>query len=146
MNKSPNMDPADKAFSDAIRRRDNFQCQYCGRIGKDTAYIDCAHIVGRRDKALRWDADNAITLCREHHRYFTDHPAEFRCVVRNWKGQDYLDELDRRRRMVLKVNAARLKEIAKHYRDEAKRMANEKTHDLKPWVPFELYALRARSA
>ncbi len=143
MNKSPNLDPADRAFSDAIRWRDNYTCRFCGRIGTDIATVDCAHIVGRREKITRWDCDNALTLCREHHRHFTDHPAEFRDWIVQVRGQPYVDELDRKRRMVLKCNQARISEVAQHYRRELRRMKKEKTHDLAPWVPYEAYALRA---
>lgn len=138
MNKSPNMDPADRAFSDAIRTRDNYQCQFCHAVG-----TDCAHIVGRREKITRWDADNALTLCRTHHRYFTDHPAEFEAWIIERIGHEDYGYLQARRHRVLKVNAARLKEIGAHYRAEARRMKKNGTRDLEPWVPYEAYALRA---
>ena len=138
MNKSPSMDSADKAFSDAIRTRDNYQCRFCGAVA-----TDCAHIVGRREKITRWDADNAITLCRDHHRYFTDHPDEFEAWISGLIGKAGYDELQRRRRMVLKVNAVRLKDIGAHYRAETRRMKKNGTRDLEPWVPYEAYALRA---
>lgn len=143
MNKSPNMDTADRWFSQAIRWRDNWTCRFCGRVATDVSFIDCAHIVGRRDKACRWEASNAVTLCRDHHRYFGEHPAEFEDWVKTWMTVADWDALQRQRRMVLKVNAARIKDIAAHYRAEARRMEQQKTHDLAPWVPYELYALRA---
>lgn len=143
MNKSPSMTPADSAFSAAIRHRDNHCCQYCGRPADDYDPLDCAHVVGRREKILRWDADAAVTLCRAHHGLFTRNPALWDQWIVESRGEAYRASLEVRRRMVLKVNAARLKEIAAHYRAELRRMKKNGTHDLEPWVPYEAYALRA---
>ena len=35
--------------------------------------LQCAHIVGRTNRRLRWDSMNAISMCAGHHRYFTTH-------------------------------------------------------------------------
>ena len=33
--------------------------------------LQCAHIISRSNRRLRWDTMNAICMCAGHHRYFT---------------------------------------------------------------------------
>lgn len=66
---------ADRIFSRLIRQRDG-EC-----ILKDdtcSGRLECAHYVARGAHALRWHPYNAIALCQEHHRYYTDHETEWR--------------------------------------------------------------------
>lgn len=61
---------ADRAFSELIRSR-GF-CQAAGL--DDTAcrgFLQCAHIVTRKNYAVRWDTLNALCLCEAHHLYYT---------------------------------------------------------------------------
>ena len=34
-------------------------------------HLQCAHIISRSNRRLRWDTMNAICMCAGHHRYFT---------------------------------------------------------------------------
>jgi hypothetical protein len=56
--------------------------------------LQCAHIIGRRYHATRWDLENAVPLCLGHHTYFTDHPNEWKIFIRE-NGIDY-DALHRK--------------------------------------------------
>jgi len=56
---------ADAAMSLFIRARDGNVCQWCGATHK----IQCAHIVPRTIKLLRWNERNAIALCMRCHFY-----------------------------------------------------------------------------
>jgi hypothetical protein len=56
--------------------------------------LQCAHIMSRRYRALRWSYDNAVPLCGAHHTFFTHRPAEWEESCRNW-GVDW-DDLRRR--------------------------------------------------
>lgn len=58
-------DKADELFSQYIRLRDG-KCLYCS----STQNLQCAHIKGRRNERLRFDPNNAITLCIRHHLYW----------------------------------------------------------------------------
>ena len=62
----------DNWFSKCVRHRDQHRCQYCFNEG-----TDCAHIYGRARKSVRWSMDNAVTLCRYHHQWFTSNPVAF---------------------------------------------------------------------
>jgi hypothetical protein len=122
---------ADKYFSLAIRHRDNHQCQYCwGLDGK----MECAHIHSRRHRRIRWDATNAVTLCNTHHRYFTEEPFAWVKWLTDTYGEGYLDILLEKRNTIMKSDKTLRAEIAKHYREELKRMERDNTRDLVSWI------------
>jgi hypothetical protein len=56
----------DDLWSLIVRNRDNYTCRMCGTKTKSG---EAHHIIGRDNKALRWDIDNGITLCFYCHRY-----------------------------------------------------------------------------
>lgn len=64
---------ADRLFSLWVRARD-------GRCTAKTLFespcsgpLQCAHIIGRRNKAVRFDPDNAHALCAAHHAKVDQH-------------------------------------------------------------------------
>jgi hypothetical protein len=66
----------DRRFAAAIKERDEYTCQRCGRIyQKGDRGIQCAHIFTRRIKATRCDPDNAVALCTGCHFFIDTHPA-----------------------------------------------------------------------
>lgn len=67
-------DNLDKLFSQWVRARSGWHCECCNSAD---GQLDCAHIVGRRNRQTRWDDQNAICLCRNCHQYFTDHPHDW---------------------------------------------------------------------
>lgn len=120
---------ADIAFSEAIRFAANHTCEHCGREGR----TECAHIVGRREKTLRWCADNAMALCHSCHRSFTENPLDFSVWVTQRIGQGMVDILNEKRRGILKDNKSTRDEVAKHYRAELRRMEAEDCRKLVSW-------------
>jgi 5-methylcytosine-specific restriction endonuclease McrA len=68
----------DAEFSRLIRERDSWRCRKC-----HTAYapnsrgLHCAHIVGRRNRELRWDERNAVSLCFSCHLWAHGNPIQF---------------------------------------------------------------------
>jgi hypothetical protein len=109
---------ADKWFSDAVRLRANSQCEHCGLYGR----TECAHIVGRREKTLRWCADNALSLCHTCHRRFTENPCDFVQWLLKHVGEAMLEILAEKRLGILKDNKSLRDEVAAHYRAEYRRM------------------------
>ena len=57
-------DKLDKAWSKAIRERDDNECQWCGGEG-----TQAAHVIPRRYRILRWDWGNGICLCGGCHMW-----------------------------------------------------------------------------
>lgn len=65
---------ADRLFAQRVRERG-----YCAAAhwqdGRDCGgVLECAHILSRRYQAIRRDHDNALSLCYQHHRWYTEHP------------------------------------------------------------------------
>ena len=83
-------DPADVAFSRALRMSRNDTCEHCGTMD---GQMDCAHIFGRAKKSVRWDTLNALCLCRNCHRHFTANPLDFTKWLEGYVGRGYLDIL-----------------------------------------------------
>lgn len=81
---------ADTLFSEYIRKRDK-RCLRCGK----TTSLQCAHIIGRRNHRLRYDPQNAITLCYACHIHWAHkEPLEFVewLELRGGKRVKYLNE------------------------------------------------------
>src|SRR3990167_4605169 len=66
------LDPADKAFSIFIRKRDG-KCVRCKRRGSGDEGIfglQCSHYFGRSREGTRYDPDNADAICFACHQYW----------------------------------------------------------------------------
>lgn len=90
--------PADKAFSDYIRTRDQWTCQRCGKVynplvSTDRMALHCSHFQGRGKEATRFDPLNADAMCYGCHRYLGAHPAEHYAWHVQRKGQDMVDRI-----------------------------------------------------
>lgn len=74
---------ADRLVGQFVRRRD----QRCVVEGcRNRGPLDWAHVHSKGSAPkLRWDATNAVALCRTHHEYFTRNP-------RVWR--DFIEEHD----------------------------------------------------
>jgi hypothetical protein len=80
---------ADSLFSAYIRERDQGCRAYGTNSGPQcSGYLQCAHIISRRYRAVRWDEDNAVTLCAAHHMFWTHRPLEWIVWV-NGQNLDY---------------------------------------------------------
>lgn len=49
------------------------RCERCGK--KD--YLQCAHIISRKNRTLRWDMDNTLALCAGCHFWAHSDPLGF---------------------------------------------------------------------
>jgi|TARA_R110000744_G_scaffold109092_3_gene206365 hypothetical protein len=119
-------DAADKWFSDVVRLKAMFTCQHCG---KSDGRMECAHIFGRAAKSVRWSMDNALCLCHYCHRTFTANPLDFTAWLESKLGQGHLDLLREKWNILMPTNKLLRAEIAKHYREEHKKMTADETHE-----------------
>ena len=110
-------DAADIVFSKVVRARDG-ECLVCGK--RET--LECAHIYGRRAIVTRWDMMNAVTLCHYHHRYFTENPVEFHQWLLQEVGEAHMAILQEKRNGILKGTQETRKAVARHYREELRRL------------------------
>ena len=64
-----------KALDDAARlavfERDNHTCVRCQIPGR---MVQWSHVIGRRHKCVRWELDNALTLCAGCHMFWHEYP------------------------------------------------------------------------
>lgn len=58
----------DKLVADAVRKRDNFTCQKCGKYSEKG--LHCSHVIPRTNLALRWNLANLKTLCVGCHLFW----------------------------------------------------------------------------
>ena len=85
---------ADKLFSERIRSR-----RICQLLEEDhiecSGVLQCAHIIGRSNHRLRWDEENALSICQAHHFYYTNHPWEWQELIKTlWHNKyDYLNSV-----------------------------------------------------
>ena len=127
-------DSSDKWFSDCIRHRANYSCECCGKSFNGLVQgFEACHIFGRANKSTRWCADNAVALCGGCHRRFTEHPLDFHDWLASHLGAGHMDLLREKRNQILKSNRTLRLEIAKHYREEFRRMEKEGANDLVSW-------------
>lgn len=81
---------ADEIFSLYIRTRDG-KCLKCGK----TTSLQCAHIKGRRNRRLRYDPMNAITLCYGCHMHWAHtEPIEFVEWLKSEQSEKYYYVVD----------------------------------------------------
>jgi len=118
----------DVHFSKAVRHRDHNRCVYC--FGEGT---DCAHIYGRAKKSVRWSLDNAVCLCRYHHRYFTANPVEFTDFLTNTWGHGHMDLLREKANQIYKTTKELRKEISAHYREQLKLAEADPNYEIVSW-------------
>jgi len=85
----------DRLFSRLVRT-EGF-CEGKGYVNPDgtitgcSAVLQCAHIVSRRYKAVRWSGANAVCLCSAHHIFFTYRPIEWRIFVNARFAKGYME-------------------------------------------------------
>lgn len=63
---------ADTLFSKIVRARGYCQASGDGLACSQT--LQCAHLEGRANHRLRWDEQNALSLCGGHHFHYTHFP------------------------------------------------------------------------
>lgn len=73
----------DRMFSQYILFRDKRICQKCG---KTNCKVDCSHNIPRECLRLRWEEQNAITLCYFCHKRIWHHSP---LVAVKWFEQKY---------------------------------------------------------
>lgn len=74
----------DEIFANKVKSRDKFTCVRCGKVHGELytingrlkkAQVQCSHVIGKRYKALRWDLNNAKTLCFGCHKFWWHAPS-----------------------------------------------------------------------
>lgn len=125
--------PADKAFSDCIHLAFNHTCDRCGRAGR----VECSHIHSRRHRTIRWCIENAIAKCHTCHRWWHEHPTESGLWFIAEYGQGREDILIEKKNAKRKITKLEEKDIAKHYREQAKILKKKREEGETGFITFE---------
>lgn len=74
--KKPSAASQHAAWSKKVRQRDGYRCQYpaCGMYRREN---HAHHVANKKQRPdLKYDVDNGVCLCREHHDWAHAHPIE----------------------------------------------------------------------
>ena len=74
--KKPSAASLHAAWSKQVRERDGYRCQYpaCGIYRREN---HAHHIANKKQRPdLKYDVDNGVCLCREHHDWAHAHPID----------------------------------------------------------------------
>lgn len=124
--------PADSWFSKCIREAADWTCEaheYCGfntsgKFEEGSQGLHCSHYFGRGGYGTRFAVENCDAHCFACHQKLGSNPDDFT----RWKAQKYGEGMigilrEKRNDIGLaKAIKKNLKDVAKHYREEHKRL------------------------
>lgn len=128
---------ADINFSLCVRERAENTCEHCQLTN---ARMECAHIYGRRNKAVRWEPMNAVCLCHSCHRNFTENPLDFDSWCERHLGEAHLEILNEKRRPQFKTNAKIRREIGAYYKKIHNAMLAQRSDGATGYLEFVGYS------
>lgn len=115
-------DKTDILFSELVRERVNWICEYCGRdFSHNKGAVHCSHLFGRRAKSVRWHPQNAFCHCYDCHRKLEENPVTFAEWAREKLGQQAYDKLRVLANKPMKWTKWDKEYLHKHYLAERKR-------------------------
>ena len=131
--------PADSAFSDCIRERDNWTCQSCGKYYPEghRRGIECSHFHSRGNWGIRFHPLNAEALCTFCH--FNHGGTRLPQVRSEFEQQLLLDLKNDTNLGKMYRKTKGVGQIAAHYREELRRMQDLKAIGSKGRVDFEAF-------
>lgn len=131
----------DIIYSTLVRERAEWSCEFpgCGKLFPEgeTAGLDCSHIEGRRARATRWYPDNAMAMCKFHHRYLGENPLFHADLVRKNLGDQKYIELKRRAHSIGKFTPRQIEGLYQHYVGEYARMAQARANGRLGRIEFQ---------
>lgn len=132
--------PADAEFSKCIRAAANYSCEKCGtQYDKSSTGLHCSHNFSRRHKTIRWCVDNALSLCYGCHINYAANPLDSAVWLGAILGEETIQTLRDKRDSGIKVPKTELPLIAKHYRQELKRIEKERSAGRTGKIEIESY-------
>ena len=84
----------DIAWARNVKERDNWTCQICKKnLKKEPRNCNAHHIIPRQFKKMRWDINNGITLCVNHHRRGVYSPHQNAIWFFGWMNENKSQQL-----------------------------------------------------
>ncbi len=125
---------ADQWFSRCIRAQAKYTCERCGAVhDKSSTGLHCSHIFSRRHRTIRWCKDNCQALCFSCHQWFGGNPVESGQWIRDIYGDGFVDLLIEKKNSKTKVPKSEEADIAKHYRNELKKLEQDPDYEFVSW-------------
>jgi len=117
------IDKFDKVFSQLVRERTNWQCDYCGRhFHHEKAKLHCSHFKSRRHKATRYHPYNAFSHCVGCHRKLEGDPYEFVNHAEITYGEMTIDRVAHLACVPVRLKPWQMDELYQHMKGELKRL------------------------
>ena len=95
----------DEAARLAVFERDEHLCVRCRIPGRA---VQWSHVIGRRHKNIRWEADNALTLCAGCHMWWHEYPT----LSGEWFRKNWPDRYERIHKMFNAGGKVTMKDLA----------------------------------
>lgn len=116
-------DKHDAVFSELVRERTNWQCDYCGKyFHHDHGNLHCSHFKSRRHKATRYHPFNAFAHCAGCHRKLGEDPYEFTMHANITYGEMVIDRVAHLAAVPVRLKPWQMDEIYQHMKAELKRL------------------------
>lgn len=117
-------DKLDAVFSDLVRERSNWDCDYCNKnYAHNHGGLHCSHIMGRRHTATRWHPHNAVAHCIGCHRKLGENPIIFADWAKVFVGAE---EIALVKQLAwdakIKISKSEKEELYQHYKLEKVRL------------------------
>ena len=127
------IDRADSWFSRFIRLKYSVEhgqilfcrCFTCG-MPHNIKNIDCGHYINRGNHKVRWSTNNARPQCKRCNKWRSGEHHKFEQHLIKEIGQSAVDELKQEANKIADFSTAEIREIAKVFRLEVRRIEKEK--------------------
>lgn len=137
---------ADKYFSDCVRLRSNWHCEYCGQsMEHNKQNLECSHFISRGYNIIRYNPFNAFAHCHQCHeklgggRWGGGNVAEFADHYDQVFSQGMREYLRLLSKHPFPKHQHYVKEISDHYRKQKKIMIEKRAAGETDRLPFEAY-------
>ena len=114
----------DRVFSKYVRQKDADEsgmvsCITCGKT-LHWKEIQAGHFVSRQYLTTRWDENNVRPQCVGDNIFGNGKPLDFEEALKKELGQDYVEEMKKKRHLVLKLDRLWYNERIQFYKDAIK--------------------------
>ena len=107
----------DKIFSNKVRERDLWNCQFCGKhFTPPTDVLQSSHYFSRRFLGTRWNLDNLDSLCLTcHGKAENDKRGFYEQFMKDKLGEEGLERLRMKAYAITKISTVDLERLFKSY-------------------------------
>ena len=108
---------SDKLFSQYIRKKNNYICEFCKRFFSEGKGLQASHFFSRRYENIRFDPENVSCFCISCHKYFHENRKDYVSWKLKKLGKKEYDLLEIRKNLYKKrddfMDKLKIKELLK---------------------------------